>query len=109
LLRPKANRISAGDELGAQFNFAACAGYVIAQLVVDSARLGTSQHPGSDDRTQEERSEKSNHNNAKDKTLLVENRGGGGAGGQPVGDRSCETPRLPASASTFAPTWVKIS
>jgi hypothetical protein len=29
---PRANRISAGDELNAQFNFAACAGDVIAQL-----------------------------------------------------------------------------
>jgi hypothetical protein len=34
LLGPRANRISAGGELSAQFNFAACAGDVIAQLVV---------------------------------------------------------------------------
>ena len=33
----------------------------------------------------EERSEKGNHNNAKDKTPRFENRGGVGAGGQPVG------------------------
>jgi hypothetical protein len=33
----------------------------------------------------EERGEKSNHNNAKDKTPRVENRGGVVAGGQPVG------------------------
>jgi hypothetical protein len=33
----------------------------------------------------EERSEKGNHNNAKDKTPGVENRGGGVAAGQPVG------------------------
>jgi hypothetical protein len=39
--------------------------------MVDSTRLGTSQPSGSDDRMPEERSEKSNHNNAKDKTLLV--------------------------------------
>ena len=54
-----------------QFNFAACAGDVIAQLVVDSTRLGTSQHSGTDDRMPEERSEKRNYNNAKDEASRV--------------------------------------
>ena len=45
----------------------------------------SSQTPGNDDRMPEERSEKSNHNNAKDKTPRVENRGGVVVGGQPVG------------------------
>jgi hypothetical protein len=71
LLRPRANRINAGGELSAQFNFAACAGDVIAQLAVDSTLLGTSLPSGSDDRMPEERSEKSNHNNPKDKTPRV--------------------------------------
>ena len=47
--------------------------------------LGVSRRPGSDDRMSEERSEKSNHNNAKDKTPRFENRGRLGARGQPVG------------------------
>jgi hypothetical protein len=71
LLRPRANRISAGGGLSAQFNFAACAGDVIAQLVVDSTHLGTSQPSGSDDRMPEEHSEKSNDNNPKDKIPRV--------------------------------------
>ena len=44
---------------------------MIAQLVVDSTRLGTSQHSGADDRMPEERSEKGNYNNAKDKAPRV--------------------------------------
>jgi hypothetical protein len=64
--------------------FAACAGDVIAQLVVDSTRLGTSQPSGSDYRMPEEHSEKSNHNNAKDKTPRVAIKGLV-VGGQPVG------------------------
>src|ERR1700722_1465819 len=44
-----------------------------------------SRRSGSDDRMPEERSEKSNHNNAKDKTPRFENRGGVVARGQPVG------------------------
>jgi hypothetical protein len=47
--------------------------------------LGVSWQPGSDDRMPEERSEKTNHNNAKDKTPRFENRGGVVVGGQPVG------------------------
>ena len=39
---PEGHRISAGGELSAQFNFAACVGDVIAQLVMHSMRLGTS-------------------------------------------------------------------
>ena len=82
---PEGHRISGGGELSAQFNFAACAGDVIAQLVMDSTRLGTSQPSGSDDRMPEEHSEKSNHNNPKDKTPRVEAEGPVVVGGQPVG------------------------
>jgi hypothetical protein len=68
-----------------QFNFAPCARDVIAQLVVDSSRLGTSQSSGSDDRMPEEHSEKSNHNNPKDKTPRVAIKGLVVVRGQPVG------------------------
>jgi hypothetical protein len=44
-----------------------------------------SQTPGSDDHLPEEHTKARNHNNAKDKTPRVENRGGVVAGGQPVG------------------------
>ena len=47
--------------------------------------LSVSRQRGSDHRMPEDRGEKSNHNNAKDKTLLVESRGDVAAGGQPVG------------------------
>ena len=47
-------------------------------------RFWPSRHPGSEDRVPEERSEKRNHNNAKDKTPPVDNRGGVVVGGQPV-------------------------
>ena len=65
-------------------NFAACAADVIAQLVVGSTRLGTSQPSGSDDRMPVEHSEKSNHNNPKDETPRVATEGLV-VGGQPVG------------------------
>jgi uncharacterized protein DUF938 len=47
--------------------------------------LGVSRLRGSDDRMPEERGEKSNHNDAKDKTPRFENIGGVVARGQPVG------------------------
>jgi hypothetical protein len=81
---PEGHRISGGGELSAQFNFAACAGDVIAQLVVDSRRLGTSQPSGSDDRMPEQRCEKGNHNIPKNKTSRVAIKGLV-VGGQPVG------------------------
>ena len=43
--RPKANRISAGGELRAQFNFAARAGDAIAQLEVHPMQLGCQSLP----------------------------------------------------------------
>jgi hypothetical protein len=52
--------------------------------LVDPTRLGTSQPSGSDDRMPEEHSEKSNHNNPKDKTPRVATEGLV-VGGQPVG------------------------
>jgi hypothetical protein len=82
---PEGHRISVGGELSPQFNFAACAEDVTAQLVAHSTRLRLSRRPRSDDRVPEERTKKSNYNNAEDKTPRVENRGGIGAGGQPVG------------------------
>jgi hypothetical protein len=63
---PEGRRISAGGELSAQFNFAACAGDVIAQLVAHSTRHRPSRHSGTDDHVPEEHSNKSHHNNAKD-------------------------------------------
>ncbi len=57
----------------------------IAQLVVDSPRLGTSQHSGTDYRMPEERREKRNYNNVKDKAPRVETQGLVVVGGQPVG------------------------
>ena len=45
----------------------------------------TSQHSGTDGRMPEERSEKSNYNNAKDKAPRVETQGLVVVGGQPVG------------------------
>jgi hypothetical protein len=80
---PEGHRISAGGELSAQFNFAACARDVIAQLVVRSMRIGASQPSGSDDHVPEEHSKKTNPNNPKDKAPRVATEGLVG-GGQPV-------------------------
>jgi hypothetical protein len=96
---PEGHRISAGGELSAQFNFAACARDVIAQLVVRSMRIGASQPSGSDDHVPEEHSKKTNPNNPKDKAPRVATEGlvGGRSAGR---DRSCETTRSPASEPT---------
>jgi hypothetical protein len=56
-----------------------------AQMRQSNSHFWPSRRSGSDDRMPEERSEKSNHNNAKDKTPRFENRGGVVARGQPVG------------------------
>ena len=53
-----------------------------AQMSQSKLHFWPSQTPGSDDRMPEERSEKSNHNNPKDKTPRFENRGGVVARGQ---------------------------
>jgi hypothetical protein len=63
---------------------------------------------GSDDRLPEERSEKSNHNNAKDKTPRIEKRGGVIAGGQPVGIAHAKLLGRPP-ASQAHQTLIKIS
>ena len=59
--------------------------------------LWLSPTPGSDDRVPEERSQKSNHNNAEDKTPRVENRGRVIGGGQPVGIAHAKLLSPPAS------------
>jgi hypothetical protein len=67
-----------------------------------------SQPSGSDDRMPEERGEKSNHNNPKDKTPRVENRGGVVVGGQPVGIAHAKLLGRPP-ASQPDQTFIKIS
>jgi hypothetical protein len=82
---PEGRRISAGGELSAQFNFAACPGDVIAQLAVHSTRLGPSQTPGGDDGLPEEHTKTRNHDNPKDKSPRVGVENLVVLGGQPVG------------------------
>ena len=82
---PEGHRISAGGRLSAQFNFAARAGDVTAQLVVHSTRLGPLRRPRTDDRVPEERTKKSNYNNAEDEASRVGTNDLVVRGGQPVG------------------------
>jgi hypothetical protein len=70
--------------------------------------FSVSRQRGSNDRMPEERSEKGNHNNAKDKTPRFENRGGVGAGGQPVGIAHAKLLGRPP-ASQRHQTLIKIS
>ena len=82
---PEGQPYQCRDELGAQFDFAACAGDAIAQLEVHSTHLGMSEPSGSDDHVPENRSKKTNRNNAKDKAPRVATEGLVVVGGQPVG------------------------
>ena len=70
--------------------------------------LSVSRQRGSDHRMPEERGEKSKHNNAKDKTLLVESRGDVAAGGQAVGIAQAKLLGRPP-ASRPHQTLIKIS
>ena len=103
-----ASRISAGGELSAQFNFAACAGDVIAQLVVNSTRHRPSQHSGSDDRLPEEHSKTRNHKNPKDKASRVAIAGLFVVGGQPVGIAHAKLLGRPPASQPHQ-TLIKIS
>jgi hypothetical protein len=105
---PEGHRISGGDELGAQFNFGACAGDVTAQLVVDLTRLGPLRRPRTDDRVPEERTKKSNYNNAKDEASRVGTKDLVVRGGQPVGIAHAKLLGRPP-ASQRHQTLIKIS
>jgi hypothetical protein len=78
------------------------------RLLSRGSSLGLSWQPGSDDRMPEERSEKNNHNNPKDKTPRVENRGGVVAGGQPVGIAHAKLLGRPPASQPHQ-TLIKIS
>ena len=93
--------------MSAQFNFAACAADVIAQLVVGSTGLGTSQPSGSDDRMPEEHREKGNHNNPKDETPRIAIKGLV-AGGQPAGIAHAKLLGRPPASQPHQ-TLIKIS
>ena len=79
-----------------------------AQMRQSNLHFWPSRRSGSDDRMPEERSEKSNHNNAKDKAPRVENRDGVVVGGQPVGIAHAKLLGRPP-ASRPHQTLIKIS
>ena len=78
------------------------------QMRQPSLRFWPSRRYGTDDRVPEERSEKSNHNNAKDKTPRFENRGGVVARGQPVGIAHAKLLGRPPASQPHQ-TLIKIS
>jgi hypothetical protein len=79
-----------------------------AQMRQSNLHFWPSRRSGSDDRMPEERSEKSNHNNAKDKTPRFENRGGVVARGQPVGIAHAKLLGRPPASQPHQ-TLIKIS
>jgi hypothetical protein len=79
-----------------------------AQMRQSNLHFWPSRRSGSDDCMPEEGSEKSNHNNAKDKTPRFENRGGVVARGQPVGIAHAKLLGRPPASQPHQ-TLIKIS